>query len=1549
MAQKINKIASFIWYNNNNSNNVDSGHPQKKEDMPLTHSQLLNYLKKKHEFSDTLANLIPTDVSSALNTNKNQNKNRRKQNKQRRKYEEEHFGFGRELKRSMSPPERVGELVGSIEGVSRGASRGASRGSSRGASRGASRGRSRERQHQPPRVKSPHSLSPEVQRASTATHQQRDHKRRKKKGQKSPQHPMTSAISLYSDYSSQEGDGILYESDGSGGSGSASFYEQSLEDSQGSDYEPDKPWDESDRKKRKRRRKIEHVGEKAHEDLANIGVDKFIRPSSNARWDYDEYGYLWADDESLAPQAQDKFALNRKKKKMKRGGGNQTEKKYSRLMTAYGETVNKKERRAVRTDKRKQVMEKKRIMSLQQQEMSNKFTSTPFDPPEMSAVGGSSLPPIGGGDAQRNVHANEHEQVNLDFDGQFEYLDKQHAVVQNHVYDLNQEKTYQEGKANAIHLGIVWEMEKMKQKLPLAVLQQWGIGGDFAANKSIKVIIRVISKFRHGALSSHWKKWRAVVDEEQQIEFNAKMLLFQQGGAVKTFERIGKRCLKFAVVSGFEQWKRQIERWKEWEANKEIIEAAIVIQRYVKIKQDEARSMHHMRSVVALALHNRRVINMVLGFERKRVGLFADHQRNIEKLKLEDESASVIRRNWNAHVSRGAVFSLILQTRARKAEEQRQLEERMARRLQKNYRSHKDRLGLLLFRQARRKRIEAERLRLYHLEQEKQLGLAEKAKRHENANVIRRAFRCYNFYMRFNKNAYLRKQAKLAQQLLEHRSAKIIQRAFRTHNFLRIFNQKAHERKLRWMAEAEARALKEYNAACFLQECYMRSRKRYSMTLRFNARADMLRDARLLLHQNKCALKIQMAYNTYKGRENLQMKIMKRKLREEEEKQNRLRLAQRKALVKQRARAVSKIQHNFRTYRFLCIFNARAYERKQRWLARQLLEHNMSMVIQKNYRTHRFLTTFNSKAHERKQKWLARQLLEHNSACVIQHNYRIHRFLMAFMKRTHQRKMQWLREAELEAQRKYRVFLGECATKIQRFCARAMERYNQPVRILARRQLEVKRRLAREEKQARDEVSAAIVVQKAWRKKGERDMLLGRFSKRRALLEKRIKEQHENEYATLIQHCYLRHLDRKALRRQVFKRKKLFEKIALHRLRDAKARLLQRNFRLYRGRQVQKLKFEAMGRRLAAERLMEEQTALAEVAARKAAEARMAAEEALKQMVNQGWKLGSDAHGRNYWYNWITGESTWTKPAGWKIKATETWVKNQDSMGNTYYYNQLTNETKWMPPCSICQKEEGKRICETCDFAIYCLNCYERIHNEFPDEGKDHLWKAADIDKDTLKPGEKYCIKCNVTAAKRACKVCRDAYCDRCFREVHAVGWLSKHPWVTWEEFKNGWTEVKGRVDGERTYYFNAKTGESSHEKPEELMLEEELREYKLHKKFEKENEKNIKKIEKLSEKVLQFEYERDQLWFEANMKKTADKEELELLRAQLEAQEQQKRDRYKRMLLHPYQFYQEYKKEKKRAEQLYRRKLLLSAKQRSSLGMNDAPVAVKAEETTAD
>ena len=270
-------------------------------------------------------------------------------------------------------------------------------------------------------------------------------------------------------------------------------------------------------------------------------------------------------------------------------------------------------------------------------------------------------------------------------------------------------------------------------------------------------------------------------------------------------------------------------------------------------------------------------------------------------------------------------------------------------------------------------------------------------------------------------------------------------------------------------------------------------------------------------------------------------------------------------------------------------------------------------------------------------------------------------------------------------------------------------------------------------------------------------------------------------------------------------------------------------------------------------------------------------------------------------------------------------------MGNTYYYNQLTNETKWMPPCQKCNKDMGRKICQDCDYKVYCQDCFDRVHADLPVE---HIWKAADIDKEELKPGEKYCVKCHVTAARRCCKTCRDAYCERCYRDVHAVGWLSKHSWVSWEDFKKGWQEVKGRVDGERDYYFNATTSESTYEKPEELMIEEELKEYKLHVKFRTENDKNLKRIEKLTEKVAQYQYEKDQLWFEINMKKSADAEELEMLRNALLEKEAGKRDKLKKMILHPVAFYQDWLNEKKKNEQLYRRKLLLSAKQRKEVGL---------------
>ena len=80
------------------------------------------------------------------------------------------------------------------------------------------------------------------------------------------------------------------------------------------------------------------------------------------------------------------------------------------------------------------------------------------------------------------------------------------------------------------------------------------------------------------------------------------------------------------------------------------------------------------------------------------------------------------------------------------------------------------------------------------------------------------------------------------------------------------------------------------------------------------------------------------------------------------------------------------------------------------------------------------LTLFHSillaKAHERKQRWLAKMLLEHNSACVIQHNYRTHRFLMRFLKKAHARKMQWMREAEV-SERSERALKKDAHTSLE--------------------------------------------------------------------------------------------------------------------------------------------------------------------------------------------------------------------------------------------------------------------------------------------------------------------------------------------------------------------------------------------------------------------------------------------------------------------------------------------------------------------------------------
>merc|ERR1712072_1427487 len=65
--------------------------------------------------------------------------------------------------------------------------------------------------------------------------------------------------------------------------------------------------------------------------------------------------------------------------------------------------------------------------------------------------------------------------------------------------------------------------------------------------------------------------------------------------------------------------------------------------------------------------------------------------------------------------------------------------------------------------------------------------------------------------------------------------------------------------------------------------------------------------------------------------------------------------------------------------------------------------------------------------------------------------------------------------------------------------------------------------------------------------------------------------------------------------------------------------------------------------------------------------------------------------GTNYYYNWVTGESSYEKPEGWYPPAEEVWIKQTDAKGNVYYFNQDTLESAWFPPCMICMPWKRRR------------------------------------------------------------------------------------------------------------------------------------------------------------------------------------------------------------------------------------------------------------------
>ena len=60
------------------------------------------------------------------------------------------------------------------------------------------------------------------------------------------------------------------------------------------------------------------------------------------------------------------------------------------------------------------------------------------------------------------------------------------------------------------------------------------------------------------------------------------------------------------------------------------------------------------------------------------------------------------------------------------------------------------------------------------------------------------------------------------------------------------------------------------------------------------------------------------------------------------------------------------------------------------------------------------------------------------------------------------------------------------------------------------------------------------------------------------------------------------------------------------------------------------------------------------------------------------WIEYTTGDGQAYYYNTVTGETTWELPV--VSKAPQTWEEYKTDDGQTYYYNTITKETSWEKP-----------------------------------------------------------------------------------------------------------------------------------------------------------------------------------------------------------------------------------------------------------------------------
>ena len=211
-------------------------------------------------------------------------------------------------------------------------------------------------------------------------------------------------------------------------------------------------------------------------------------------------------------------------------------------------------------------------------------------------------------------------------------------------------------------------------------------------------------------------------------------------------------------------------------------------------------------------------------------------------------------------------------------------------------------------------------------------------------------------------------------------------------------------------------------------------------------------------------------------------------------------------------------------------------------------------------------------------------------------------------------------------------------------------RYNQPLRIIARRRVENDEKLCAEvvEQVRRDD--AALVFRRAIRRWLDWKYLCRRFDAQRERLDLEETLRERLASAECIQRNWLAYLERCAERARVLALRDRDARREELELQEDAAFQIQRCVQCYLFNRLLELRFQAAAQRLDAEREQRRRVDAARHERRDAEKAQELAEQALKQVELSSWKMGADEEGTNYYYNWVTGESSYEKPEGWYCK-----------------------------------------------------------------------------------------------------------------------------------------------------------------------------------------------------------------------------------------------------------------------------------------------------------